>query len=137
MAQEEQRLTEIRYRAALIPLDAIAITRLDDGMYIECNAAFLESPNQRHEVIGKTSQELAIWVDLGDREGSIKMLRQHASCRDLQTRFRKKNGELLWGLTWASLLNWAASLVSCPSRGIIPLPKWRRTRSGISPFMTH
>jgi diguanylate cyclase (GGDEF)-like protein/PAS domain S-box-containing protein len=106
-AQEAQLRSEMRYRAAFqTSLDAISISRLDDGACIECNSAFLESTGyERDEVIGKTALELAIWVNPREREDWVKTLHRHASFRDFQTQFRKKNGELFWGQSSASVFD--------------------------------
>jgi diguanylate cyclase (GGDEF)-like protein/PAS domain S-box-containing protein len=96
--------SEERYRTAFqTSLDAVNINRLDDGMYIECNKAFLEIMGyERHEVIGQTSLQLNVWADQRDRRTMIEILRQNSSLRDLEARFRKKNGDLMWGLMSAS-----------------------------------
>ena len=105
-AREALRLSEERYRTAFqTSLDAININRLDDGMYVECNNAFLDITGfARSEVIGKTSQELKIWADSGDRQRLAEALRLNSNCRDLQSRFRRKNGDIFWGLMSASLI---------------------------------
>ena len=42
-AQEALRLSEERYRKAFqMSLDSINLNRLSDGMYVECNKAFLD-----------------------------------------------------------------------------------------------
>ena len=98
--------SEERYRTAFqTSLDAVTINRLSDGMYIECNAAFLETTGyKRHEVVGRTSLELNIWADSRDRKSLVDIVLQFSSCRDLEVRHRKKNGELYWGLISASLI---------------------------------
>jgi len=104
-ATEALRVSEERYRTAFqTSLDAININRLDDGKYIECNMAFLKIMGyEREEVIGMTSTELAIWADPRDRNNLAAMLHQNLSCRDFEARFRKKNGEVFWGLMSASV----------------------------------
>jgi diguanylate cyclase (GGDEF)-like protein/PAS domain S-box-containing protein len=104
-AQAALSSSEERYRAAFhTSLDSVNINRLSDGKFIECNKAFLEIMGyERHEVIGQTSLELNIWADPRDRKTLIEILRQNSSCRDLEARFRRKNGDLMWGLMSASL----------------------------------
>jgi len=98
--------SEERYRTAFqTSLDAVNINRLDDGTYLECNKAFLDIFGYaRNEVLGKTSLELQVWNDPRDRVSFIEILRQNSSCRDMEARFRKKNGDLVWGLMSASLI---------------------------------
>jgi diguanylate cyclase (GGDEF)-like protein/PAS domain S-box-containing protein len=105
-AQEALQVSEKRYRTAFqTSLDAVTINRLADGMYIECNKAFLDTTGyERHEVLGRTSLELDIWVDPRDRKSFVDILRQGSTCRDLEVRLRKKTGESYWGLVSASLI---------------------------------
>ena len=105
-AQEARLQSEERFRAAFqTSLDAIAINRLDDGVYIECNKAFLDiSGYERNEIIGRSSIDLEIWADRRDRQRMLDALRLQSDCRDLEAQFRKKNGEVFWGLMSASLM---------------------------------
>jgi len=105
-AQEALRVSEERYRTAFqTSLDGININRLSDGLYIECNKAFLDIMGyEREEIIGKTSLELGIWSDLRNRQRLVEILRQNSSCRDLEVQFRKKSGEVFWVVVSASLI---------------------------------
>jgi diguanylate cyclase (GGDEF)-like protein/PAS domain S-box-containing protein len=105
-AQESLRKSEERYRTAFqMTLDAVNLNRLSDGMFVECNRAFLSiSGFAREDVIGRTSLELDIWADLRDRQKLLEMLENDGVCRNLEARFRKKNGEVIWGLMSASLI---------------------------------
>ncbi|MGO9316851.1 MAG: PAS domain S-box protein [Terracidiphilus sp.] len=100
------RESEERYRTAFqTSLDAININRLDDGMFIDCNQAFLDMEGyERDEVIGKTSLELNVWADARDRRAMVEMLRRNSRCRGLEVQFRNKNGEIYWGELSASLM---------------------------------
>ena len=100
------RASEERYRTAFqTSLDAININRLHDGMFLECNKAFLDLTGyERNEVIGRTLLELDIWADQSDRERLFELLREKSSCRDFQAEFRKKNGEFSLGLMSASVM---------------------------------
>jgi diguanylate cyclase (GGDEF)-like protein/PAS domain S-box-containing protein len=104
--QQALRSSEERYRIAFqTSIDAINISRLSDGAYIDCNQAFLDIAGyERQEVMGRTSLELGIWVDKRDRRKLMQMLLQSSICRGLEARFRKKNGEILWGQMSASIV---------------------------------
>ncbi len=106
IAQESLRKSEERYRTAFqMTLDAVNLNRLGDGMFVDCNRAFLSiSGFTREEVIGRTSVELEIWADLRDRQKLLERLNTDGVCRNLEARFRKKNGEVIWGLMSASLI---------------------------------
>jgi len=102
--QDELRLSEERYRTAFqTSLDAVNINRVDDGSYVECNKAFFDIIGYtRQELVGHSSVELGIWVDPGDRNKMVDAIRLEGSCRDLEARFRRKNGEVFWGRMSAS-----------------------------------
>ena len=112
-AQEALRVSETRYRTAFqMSLDGIALNRLSDGMYIECNKAFIDATGYtREEVVGHTSVELGIWADLSDRQSLLDMARRDGVCRNLEVRFRRKNGEVFWGLMSATVIELES--VSC------------------------
>jgi len=104
--QQALRSSEERYRIAFqTSIDAININRLSDGEYIDCNQAFLDIVGyERQEVMGRTSPELGVWADESDRQKLKQMLLQSSICRSLETRFRKKTGEILWGQMSASII---------------------------------
>ncbi|HEY1987513.1 MAG TPA: EAL domain-containing protein [Terracidiphilus sp.] len=99
------RASETRYRTVFqTSLDAIAINTLRGAVYIDINQAFLEmSGYERDEVIGRTSLELGLWTAPHDREQLLNLLKQ-GPCRSYQIRFRRKSGELFWGVMSASVI---------------------------------
>ena len=105
-AQDALRHSEARYRTAFqTTIDAININRLSDGAYLDCNNAFLDIIGYaRDEVIGRTSLDLGIWANHEDRDRMVECVLRDFSCRDLEATFRKKNGEVFWGLMSASLI---------------------------------
>src|ERR1035441_1193710 len=105
-AAEALRLSEERYRTAFqTSIDAININRLDDGKYVDCNQAFLDVFGyEREEVIGKTSLQLGVWADIHDRITMANQVQENGSCRGLEVQFRKKSGELFWGVMSASAM---------------------------------
>ncbi len=98
--------SEQRYRTAFqTSIDAININRLSDGVYIDVNKAFLEIVGFSHdEVIGRSSIDLGIWAHCEDRQRMVDLVSKNFFCRDLEAQFRKKNGEVFWGLMSASLI---------------------------------
>jgi nitrogen fixation negative regulator NifL len=96
--------TEERHRMAFhTSPDAINITRLSDGVYVDCNEGFLDIVGwSREEVVGHSSLELNIWADPADRQRLVECLGRDGQCRNLEARFVKKSGEFLWGLMSAS-----------------------------------
>lgn len=98
--------SEERYRTAFhASLDSVNINRLSDGLYIEVNEGFLSTIGYtREELIGKTSLELGIWADPADRRRLLEALRDTGQCRHFEAQFRRRNGELLWGLMSAAVI---------------------------------
>ncbi|MBL8460692.1 MAG: response regulator [Zoogloea sp.] len=92
--------SEQRYRTAFqTTLDAVAITTLADGVYVDVNQAFVDITGyDRDEIIGHSSLELGIWADPEDRKGFSEQLRSSQARLQLEARFRKKGGEIFWGM---------------------------------------
>ncbi len=73
----------------------ITISAVDDGRFIDVNDAFLEMSGYcRGEVIARTSVELGLWVDEGDRERLLGVLRRDGVVRGMGIRFRTKSSDL-------------------------------------------
>lgn len=105
--------SEVRYRSVFeTSLDAISISRLSNGAFVDVNTAFLDSLGyERDDVLGRTSRELDIWVDPANREEFLERVRTNASCRNFEARFRRKGGQSVWGLMSASVMELAG--VAC------------------------
>jgi two-component system sensor histidine kinase/response regulator len=97
---------EERYRLAFHnSLDAVNINRLSDGMYVDVNQGFCDITGyQATEVVGRTSLELNIWADPADRKRLVDALRCSGQCRNLEARFKKKNGDVIWGTMSATVM---------------------------------
>ncbi|MDP9262939.1 MAG: PAS domain-containing protein, partial [Acidobacteriota bacterium] len=93
-AEEALRLSEEKFAKAFrASPDAITITTLNEGRYIEINDSFLRlSGYAREEVIGRTSLELNVWADPADRARLVEPIRRHEPVRDLEVKFRDKSG---------------------------------------------
>jgi PAS domain S-box-containing protein len=75
---------------------AVAVTRLSDGRVIEVNEAMLKLLHfTRDEVIGRTTLELGIWVDVNDREEYTQRLVRERSVRGLEYRLRTEEGVIV------------------------------------------
>ncbi len=100
-----ERLEE-RYRLAFHNSpDAVNINRLSDGMYIDVNQGFCDITGyQAGDVVGRTSLELNIWADPADRQHLVDELRQSGQCRSFEARFKKKNGDVIWGTMSATVM---------------------------------
>ena len=105
-AEKALRLSEDRYRAIFqASLDSICLSRVDSGVLIDVNQAFLALFGyEGWEVIGYSSMELGLWDMPERRVELLSRLKEESILRNLQIRFRKKNGETFWALTSALLL---------------------------------
>ncbi len=85
--------------------DWIAISALENGRLMDVNDAFLRITGySREEVIGKTSTELGLWVDPGERSRFVELLRENREIRDHEAKFRLKSGEVRIFLRSAELI---------------------------------
>ena len=100
------KTSETRYRTVFqTMLDSVVVGRAIDGMFVEVNEAFIRlTGGERGEVIGKTPEEVNIWAEDSDRVTMTEALHCNGSFRDLEIRFRKKNGDVFWGIVSASVI---------------------------------
>jgi diguanylate cyclase (GGDEF)-like protein/PAS domain S-box-containing protein len=105
-AAEALRLSEHYYRTLFqTSVDGICVSQLEDGRMIDANKAFLDLMGfEREEVIGRTSLELSIWVEPAARLQMAAQLREHSSVRDFTVHYARKNGEPIWLLASASII---------------------------------
>jgi len=76
--------------------NAIVVSRLEDGKYLEVNEAYLALFGfAREEVIGRTAVELKVWEDAQERERFVQLVRERGSVRNFETRMRKRSGEIV------------------------------------------
>lgn len=103
-AQRALKSSEERYRTVFqASLDCIAIRRQRDGAIIDVNQAYLDMLGfDLSEVIGHSCSELNLWAEPGARERMDDVLLQNGSFRDARTRYRRKNGDLIWVLISSS-----------------------------------
>ena len=105
-SEESLQLSEEKFSKAFhMSPDAVSITRINDGLFIEANEGFSRfSGHSCEEVIGQTSLEIKIWVDLHDRDRLVESLKRDGLCENLLAPFRKKDGKIIFGLMSARLL---------------------------------
>ena len=82
------------YKAFNASPEAIAIITLDGGIYVDVNEVFCAITGfTRDEVIGHTSDELGLWIDLSERRHFIDELSKNGSIKSHDVRYRMKNRE--------------------------------------------
>ena len=86
--------------------DAIVISRLEDGRYLEVNQRWVELFGfAREEAIGRTAFELGVWVDPADRPRFVTALRERGALRNFESRFRKKSGAIIDAVLSAEVID--------------------------------
>jgi len=105
-AETALRESQERFRTAFqTSPDPIGITRLSDGVFIEANNGFCELTGfTREEVIGKSSLQIKIWHDPGDRDRLIARLKERGHATNLEAQFRHKDGQVQTGLMSARII---------------------------------
>jgi PAS domain S-box-containing protein len=90
------QISERKFRLAFdTSPDAIAISRLKDGMYVTVNRSFERiSGYSRDEIIGKTSLEINIWKDPADRQKIVETLQTAGQINNYDATFLTPNGEI-------------------------------------------
>jgi diguanylate cyclase (GGDEF)-like protein/PAS domain S-box-containing protein len=86
--------------------DAIVISRLSDGRYLEVNQRWLELFGyERGEAVGRTAFDLGIWVEPAERARFVAEVRKRGTAKDFETRFRKKSGAIIDALLAADVID--------------------------------
>lgn len=97
---EEKFAKAFRSSAALM-----AISTIEGGRFIEVNECFLQTLGYRkEEVIGKTSTELGLFVNLNQREEVKQRIQKQGFARDCELQICTKQGEVLDALFNADML---------------------------------
>jgi diguanylate cyclase (GGDEF)-like protein/PAS domain S-box-containing protein len=94
------KLSEEKFSKAFQSNSALmALSRFEDGTYIDVNEVFLETLGfSREEVIGRKSTELNIFADSTQRDRVIENLKLNGKVRHFEIAVRTKDGSLRDGL---------------------------------------
>ncbi len=106
-ARQALQDAEKKFATAFLTIpDAIAITRLEDGQFLEVNESFEQLTGYlSEELSGRTALELNLWVEVDDRKWLIEQLREFGQVVDMEIKVRIKSGEIHFGLASARLIN--------------------------------
>jgi histidine kinase len=105
-AEEALRVSETKFATAFRSSpEAITISTLNDGCYIEINESSLRMLGySREEMMGRSALELGIWANPADREAIKHRLQQQGSVTNLETQLRRKSGEIFPALFSAEVI---------------------------------
>jgi PAS domain S-box-containing protein len=86
-------------RAFHLNPDPVTITRLKDGVILDVNDSFVDvSGYSREEVLACSSvEDINLWVDPHERDRYVAALLEQGTVRDMECRFRLKNGDVRLG----------------------------------------
>ncbi len=95
-AEAQQRESDERFaRIFHSSPDAIVISNLDTGVYVEFNDAWLRLCGYtREEMLGRRSLDLGIWVSPQDRARLVEQLRTQGRAREFEFHLRRKDGSI-------------------------------------------
>jgi PAS domain S-box-containing protein len=96
-AERALRVSEAKFAAAFKASPcSIAISTMEEGRVIEINDACQQHTGyHRSEVIGRTSQELGLWIDTTERADIVAHLKEHGKVVNREVRWRSKAGREL------------------------------------------
>ena len=105
-AEAALRESEQRFRTVFdTNPDAVLVTRLSDGSILSVNDYCLTmSGYTREELLGKTTSELGLWVDLEERDNYMQLLSENGIIENFEMKLRTKPGRQRIGLASARIL---------------------------------
>ena len=94
-AEKALRDSEQKFRTAFrANPEAMTITTLADGVYVDVNDAFLRVTGfTREDVVGRKSFDVGSWVEKEERERLVETLKAKGRVQSMEISFRKKNGD--------------------------------------------
>lgn len=95
LIEESLRASEEKFSKSFrFSPDAITISLVDSGRFIEVNDAFVGmSGFTREESIGRSAADLNIWVDTKDRHRMVELLKRDGEVCEFETVLRRKSGQ--------------------------------------------
>jgi PAS domain S-box-containing protein len=107
LAEEALRQSEEKFAKAFRSSPcAITLTRLSDGCHIEVNDSFCQFTGyNREEIIGRTTIDLDLWVNLDSRMQMFRILTQQGKLHNYEFDFRTKSGDIRTALLSVEVIN--------------------------------
>ncbi len=100
IAQTARRLAPELYRKIFEAMpDAAVIRSLRTGRYVAVNGGFEDLTGFRPEdIVGRTPSEVDLWVDPSQYQAGLDVLQRSGTVKNLEARFRKRDGGVSIGL---------------------------------------
>jgi PAS domain S-box-containing protein/putative nucleotidyltransferase with HDIG domain len=105
-AEQALRETEQRFSAVFHASPVgITIRRLEDGRLVDVNDAFLAMVGYaKDEMLDRTSADLGLWADKGDRTKFFATLQEQGRVRSMEVKYRHKSGKVGYELGSAEII---------------------------------
>ncbi|HOI15261.1 MAG TPA: PAS domain S-box protein [Geobacteraceae bacterium] len=88
---------EMLFTAFRTSLDSVSINRMSDGLFLAVNDGFCTIMGYgADEVIGRTSQDLNLWVNPEDRERLVREITLHGLVKRMEMNIRRKDGSIFF-----------------------------------------
>jgi len=85
--------------------EAMSISRMRDGVYLDVNNAFVEQFGwRREELLGRSAADIGLWLDPNDGQRWVAQLRRQGRVRNTEVRLGTKGGERRCALISAELI---------------------------------
>ena len=106
-AEEKLRQSEENFKKIFhTNQDSISVNRISDGAYSMINKGFIEVTGYAEaDVIGKTALDINIWENPEDRERLLEGLQRDGKVENLDTKFRRKDGDINYAIMSASMID--------------------------------
>jgi len=102
--ETELRENEEKFRRVFDTVrDAIFISNLEDGKIIECNEKLMGYT--REEMLGRTANEIGLWVDPEARQRFVKTMQEKGFNEDYESVYRRKDGTTFIGSDSGTLIS--------------------------------
>jgi PAS domain S-box-containing protein len=95
--EESRKKSEEKFiKFFMLAPSGMSVSSLTDGRIFDINKEFERSFGySRDEVIGRTSIDIGIWLDVRDRDEVVRLVRTGGKVKDLELRLRAKNGNII------------------------------------------
>jgi PAS domain S-box-containing protein len=102
------RLSEEKFSKAFYTSpDAISISRLEDGVYLEINEGFTKITGfTANEILGRSTRvdDLNLWINKDEYKRFIKLLKENGEVSGIESEFLTKEGLIQSGLVSANII---------------------------------